>query len=465
MIPENSEAIPRLRRYTAKILGRFGIDQAVRWTLLTQCIRFITGPITMVLMLKFLTPEVQGYAYTFGSVLGLSVFLEMGFSQNILQFASHEFSKLGFDPKRRLEGDPTAHSRLVSLGRLSFKYYGIASVVFLGILLIVGNWFFATPQHVAISWEIPWILACVSSALALAFSPCWALLEGCNQIAEIERFRFYSALMLFTLTAIAMIAGWGLYAFVIPPLVGAFVNLSYLVIRWRKFFGAFTSPPSGSTISWKEEIWPFQWRIAISWASGYFIFSLITPIIFRTAGAAAAGRFGFTMQLIRMIAAISNSWTTTKLPTFGILVARKNWAELNSLWRKVTATSLIVASLGSVCLILGMEILPHFYPEISGRYAGGVVAFILCICMMLQLFTGSCAYYLRAFKVEPYMHISILNAVLSAVAIPLGASVWGLPGATAGYAIAIFTVAIPAYYIFIRKRAEYTNLEAGDCPI
>ena len=72
------------------LLAKLGVTRAVGWSLLAQGVRLLTGPLTMVLMLKYLTPEMQGYAYAFGSVLAISIFLELGFSQNILQFASHE---------------------------------------------------------------------------------------------------------------------------------------------------------------------------------------------------------------------------------------------------------------------------------------------------------------------------------------------------------------------------------------
>jgi O-antigen/teichoic acid export membrane protein len=447
------------RQLIASLAHKLGIDSAIRWTLLTQCIRFITGPITMLLMVHYLTPEIQGYAYTFGSVLGLSIFLEMGFSQNILQFASHEFAKLEIDHQHRLSGDSDALSRLVSLGRLSFKYYGIASVIFFICLVTGGTWFFKTSEHTDVSWGGPWLISCTAAAVGLFISPCWALIEGCNQIAKIECFRFYSSLLMFLMTAIALVLGFGLYALVIPSIFSLFVSCGYLVVKWRHFFTVFHSPPSGATISWKNEIWPFQWRIAISWASGYFIFSMITPVVFRMAGPSEAGRLGFTMQLVRMIAGISGSWTTTKLPLYGMLVARRNWAELNQVWKKVTLMTLGIATLGSIGMMISIEVAAHFYPKLSDRYAGAGVSTILCLSMIVQSYTSSGAYYLRAFKEEPYMKLSVLNALLSAILIPLFAYYWGMFGAATGYTAAIMILAIPAYLMFVEKRAEYTSEE------
>jgi hypothetical protein len=35
-------------------------------------------------------------------------------------------------------------------------------------------------------------------------------------------------------------------------------------------------------IDWWKEVWPFQWRIAISYACGFFIFQLFNPVLFST---------------------------------------------------------------------------------------------------------------------------------------------------------------------------------------
>jgi len=120
-----------------------GVDRAVFFSNAAQLTRLFTGPITMVLVLKYLTPEIQGYFYAFAGVVAMQVFLEMGFSQNILQFASHEFAKLHFTDAQTVAGDAVAKSRLISMGRLAFGYYAVAAAIFLLAVGIGGHIFFA----------------------------------------------------------------------------------------------------------------------------------------------------------------------------------------------------------------------------------------------------------------------------------------------------------------------------------
>ena len=444
-------------RYTfiRKIAGKAGIDHAIKWTLLTQMLRMATGPVTMVLMLKYLTPELQGYLYAFGSVLAISIFLELGFSQNILQFASHEFARLQLTPDRQLQGDGLALSRLTSLARLSFKYYGIAALLLFIATILGGSWFFRTSRDVGVAWQLPWLLACISSALSLVMNPCWSLLEGCNQIAEIACFRFWATFLTFGLSVITYIWGFGLYVGPVVALIGLAISIVYLCWRWRGFFQNFLRQPTLGVISWKQEIWPFQWRIALSWMSGYFLFSAVVPIIFRLAGPVDAGKYGFTMALVNTIAAVASSWCTTKLPQYGMFVSHQDWSGLRALWRRATAQSLLVALLGSIGMIATVALLSPVFPKLEGRYAGPVIATILCGCMLAQNFISSCAYVLRAFKQEPFVWVSLIGAILTASLIWVCTSQWGITGAAVGFAISYLIGFVPTFIIFRTKQLQF----------
>ncbi len=437
------------------ILHLFGVTRAVRWTLLTQGIRLLMGPMIMLLMLKHLSSSSQGYAYTFGSVLSVGIFLELGFSQNILQFASHEFSKLSFTPTGTLDGDTKAKSRLISLGRLSFKYYGVAALGFMVVLIVGGGWFFSSSEQVGVEWRGPWLVACFAASLSLLLNPCWSILEGCNRIAEVERFKFYSSIAGFLALAVGFMSGLGLYAVCLNTLVILILSVMYLALRHREFFKMFLHQPEDGVISWRNEIWPFQWRIAVSWMSGYFIFTIITPTVFRLAGPEAAGRVGFTLQLARLIASVASSWSTTRLPEFGILVAKGEWQKLFETWRSSTVMSVVISGIGSVIMILGMEAVIRFFPHIESRYGGIIAALYFCVSIVAQSLINSCAFYLRAFKEEPYMGLSVANAILSFMLITILTLKWQINGAAFGYMLATIIILPFAWLIYKKKGSDY----------
>ena len=86
------------------------------------------------------------------------------------------------------------------------------------------------------------------------------------------------------LDAAALVWGAGIYVSAIGAAFSLLLPAAYFGLRWRRFFAQFLTPPRHGRVSWKHEIWPFQWRIAVSWMSGYFIFDLINPVAFYFCG-------------------------------------------------------------------------------------------------------------------------------------------------------------------------------------
>src|SRR6478752_1973361 len=100
-----------------------GIDRAVFFAAASRLWTVGAGVITLFIVGTSFSPEIQGYYFTFFSIIGLLIFLELGLSQSLVQFASHEFARLSFDSGFRLSGDASALSRLQAFGRLALQWY------------------------------------------------------------------------------------------------------------------------------------------------------------------------------------------------------------------------------------------------------------------------------------------------------------------------------------------------------
>jgi O-antigen/teichoic acid export membrane protein len=440
-----------------------GVDRAVFFSNAAQMTRLFTGPITMLLVLRYLTPEIQGYFYAFAGVVAMQVFLEMGFSQNILQFASHEYAKLQFTPGGALKGDLVAHSRLISLGRLAFKYYAVAAGIFLVAVGIGGHLFFAIaaerdPAHHVVAWQGAWWIIAATAAGSLAINPAWSLLQGCNQVAVVAKFNFWAALAVFGANAVALISGAGIFASAIGAVFNLLVSVIYLLWRWRAFFRQFREQPQHGRVSWKHEIWPFQWRIAVSWMSGYFVFDLINPIAFYFCGAVEAGRLGMSLQLVNIISRVALTWITTKGPQFGMLVAQRAWGELDALWRRSTIQVFVFYLLGYGAFLVAVPLVGHWFPKIPARLAPFAVNVWLGGALVTQVLVGAMSMELRAHKKEPMMWVSVMAAVLSPLLMLLLVRHWGIVGEAAGYALALWVIFIPGCWIYRIKRLEYRRI-------
>ncbi|WP_423749249.1 hypothetical protein [Pseudomonas sp. VD9] len=80
------------------------LNHDFRNTAINQLWRLLSGPALLILVPIYLSPEAQGYWYTFISMAALAVFADMGFSAVLLLFASHEFAHLKFNSQKELSG-------------------------------------------------------------------------------------------------------------------------------------------------------------------------------------------------------------------------------------------------------------------------------------------------------------------------------------------------------------------------
>ena len=99
-----------------------------------------------------------------------------------------------------------------------------------------------------------------------------------------------------------------------------------------------------------KEIFPYQWKIALSWISGYFIFQLFNPVLFATEGAVVAGQMGMTLSVLNAVQAFSMSWMNTKVPRLSGLIEMKQYTELDAIFNKT------LKQMMTVCLVLLMGI-------------------------------------------------------------------------------------------------------------
>jgi hypothetical protein len=434
------------------LLKKVDIDRTVFIGILTRSWQFIAGPISMLLIVSRFSRELQGYYYTFGSLLALQVFVEVGIGQVILQFASHEWSKLSFDEKGYVRGDPDAFSRLASLGRIAFSWYFIGGIILVIALSIGGYVFFShSPSH-GIFWTFPWFALCVVTGATFCIVPVWSLLSGCNQIQAVYFYRLVAGFLSSLTVWIAIASGAGLWTGSIYSLVVLTWGIIFIWRKYRHFFKIFLRRTEGPIIKWKEEILPFQWRIALSWLSGYLAFSLFTPVLFKFQGPIVAGQMGMTWTLVGVVGSIAGIWIDTKTPQFGILVAQKNWVTLDKLILRAGMMSMFICIAGAGLLEVFIIGINCFFKVLSLRFLPPLQIGIFLVATILMQSTIPLSSYLRAHKKEPFMGLSIGIGVLVAISTIIGGKYYSSLGVAWGY-LAVNIIIVPyAFYVFFRCR-------------
>ena len=439
-----------MRDILAALVARLGIDQAVFYALLARGWRVVGGVISLLLIAKFLTPEIQGYYYTFQSLIALQVFVELGLVVVVVSVTSHEWAKLQLDEEGGIAGDPEALSRLVSFGRKLASWYGMAALLFFLLVTPSGAWFLSqkgSPE----GWLAPWLVTVLFQALLLWATPFQALFEGCNQVVAIQRFQFWQGLLVNVALWICLAVGAGLWS--VAALIGmqAASTIFYLGIVQRVFFLPFRRSPSGSRIDWKREVWPMQWRLAVQGVVNYFVYSLYTPVVFHYHGAVEAGRFGMTWQVFGVLQVLGLAWVQTRVPRFGMLIAQREFAGLDVLWRHTALVAIGVFALGMGAFLLFQVALNYFDIEFARRLLGIESTLLLLPTGVLALWVQCAASYWRAHKAEPLGFSAAIPGLIN------GALVWwlglnyGAAGAIAAYLVMLAMISAPLSLYLKRK--------------
>ncbi len=440
-----------------RVLMRFAeLDRAIFYGIVHKLWQAGTGPLTALLVIVCFSPEMQGFYYTFLSMLMLQVFAELGLGQVIIQFASHEWAHLRLNQEGYISGDPEAFSRLLSLGRFAIRWYSVAAVLTAAGLSIGGFVFFSHSTPTTITWASPWFALCLMSAVMLALIPAWALLEGCNQIAEVYRFRFVESALHTVALSTAIALGAGLWSPAISTAAKLVYNVTFLSGRYRGFFASFRLSSRGQRIGWRLELWSLQWKFALSWLAGYFCFSLFTPVAFRYHGAVVAGQVGLTLSMANGISAIATTWVFSKAPTFGVLIARRDHASLDDLMFRAARMGLIVAAGAASLAWLAVYLLNAWRSSLALRLLTPLPTGLFLMAVVLMQLSYPQSVYLRAHKQEPFLGLSIASAVL------IGLSTWilgrrfGPTGMAAGYAAVTAFIVVPVgTIIWLRCRARW----------
>jgi O-antigen/teichoic acid export membrane protein len=422
------------------LFHKFDVDRAVFFGLLRRGWNFCSEPVTVILIATKFTPELQGYYYTFATILALQVFVELGLGTVIIQFASHEWSKLNLDESGHIVGDRDSLSRLSSIGDFTRKWYLIAGIL-AAIGLGIGGYIFFSTSHNSISnWISPWFLLCLITGINICLVPVWSLLEGCNQIAQLYTFRFFQGLLTSISIWIAILIGADLWTASIAGITTLLGSFFFLRHRYWIFIKTLVlSKPDGPKIKWRADMFPMQWRIAVSWIGGYFIFSLFVPVLFKYHGPLVAGQMGMTWNIVGMIGAISYSWLSPRAPQFGILIAQKRYAELDKQLWKVTKIVVGVSAFMAFNIWLFVFLINALDYNIATRFASRILpplpTGLLVLAQFLFLVASPFSIYLRAHKKEPLMLSSLIYAVLVGCSTFFLGKYYSVIGMASGYLI------------------------------
>lgn len=438
----------------AKLAKLAGMDKAVAYSAGSRVVAALSGVASIFFIYRYLSDEQQGFYFTFGSIVALQVFFELGLTNIITQFVSHEYAHV----KEGGESAGGNMSRLAHLLRFSVKWYAVAATLYMLFILAAGFWFFRryTPDADSSLWMSPWILVSAASACNMFMAVILALLKGVDKVKEVSKVVFFQQLFMPVSIWIGLMCGLGLYVVGIGYFV-SFVTACVLIpgeglLRPLRELWRVTVK---ERVDYAKEIFPYQWRVSLSWASGYFVFQLFNPVLFATSGPVVAGQMGMTLAALNGISAFASSWIDTKVPLMSNLIALRRYPELDTVFRRISIQLVVICFLLLLLFVTFVEALKFLDFGLGYRFLPIVPMVMMCGAILANQIGNTWATYLRCHKREPLLANSLVGAVLCGASTLLLGRYCGVVGITGGYLAVRVVMVLWNYRVYVIKKKEW----------
>lgn len=417
----------------SRLLALF--DFHVQATLLLRVWTIAAGFLTVLAVPYWLSAEEQGFYFSFGSLIALQLFFELGLSYVVTQHTAAQLPFLSMKDGRII-GENVNVARVARLLYLTSRAYAVIALIFFISVGTAGTWFFASAKTTSVSWSVSWWLMVLMTAGNLLVSPWLATAQGLGRVGDVARIRTYQSIVGYVIAWTLMANGFGLFA--LPAITAASFagSLFWLYFKAkdiRHLASKGNEPNARTSISWRHELLPFQWRIAVSWMSGYFIFQLFTPITFYLFGAIAAGQIGFLMAITNSLSTLSMSWVHAKAPRITSLLANSEKPDAKALFRVQTIAASTSQVVAMTALIAVTVVAKNADLAWADRLPSIGILFSVALASICNQIIFSMAVFIRAHGVEALMWPTILTGFLTIAMLTVLAPV-GISAAMVGYA-------------------------------
>lgn len=372
-----------------------------------------SGLLTVVLVARFLTPIQQGWYYSFLSLAAIYTLFDLGLSIVIIQLTAHFFVSTKWLSKGHTSGE-SSH-QFHALLSLSARIYLALAIAFLVLLFPAGCVFFlhhgsadALPLN---TWLPAWSVLCAATATGILALPFLAVIEGSGRVREAYQVRLAQGVIGALGAWVAIACGKGLWAPALPAIAAPMIAAIWLLLQRPGLLSVARRASPGAHMSWRTEIWPLQWRIGLSWLSGYLLTQIYTPLLFHTQGAVVAGQMGLSLTIANMLGLLAQSWMARRIPAMAQAASRRDWPRLDTLFKHDFRISTLAFIAGALVLC-GMRFLLD-----RTAYATRVLPFwpfagLLGVALLNNVI-GMLAAQLRSFRREPLVWVAVAGACLT----------------------------------------------------
>lgn len=378
-------------------------------------IRMLSGPLTILIVSAFLTIEEMGFYYTFYSFVTMALLFEVGVGYVLKQFYSHEVK---LDASGKLEYE--SQVRINHIFRFSVHWYSVVVIAYVTGISILG-WFYFSDYTGDVEWQAPFFLLVFMTGIRIFVNVFDSYLDGMQHQEVVNAIRLFSTLLAAFTLWLFIYLGFGLLSIALSQLASA-LAIIVMVIGYRSTVFTYLSNEFSENYSFKEQfrgIFPLFGRTSLVWFFGYFFWNSFTLIAFRIYGAEFAGRIGLSVSMARGGFDIASSFLNNQRTVFANLIANNKVDQSLIIFRKYFIVAIVVLFSGYSAFFVIYQIFPDFY--LFNKALDTEQLITLFLFFFITLITSSLNNLVRAYKIEPFVLLSIYSACFVPLAFFIGA--------------------------------------------
>jgi len=388
-------------------LARSQADRDFGSAVLVRISGTMVAALSAVLLVTHLSPEEQGYWYTFASILSIAAFAEMGAGQILMRCVAREVSKL--------QSNPIALNRLQNIFRFgAFMASGVCLITTV-VSLLVGLWWLPSAGVDGISWQGPWLLAAIASAPTIFLGFANSYFEGWQLVTAANLRRTVASW--FSLGALWFVfaLGGGLLAFGLSRLSATVYGLIHVFVSNQNLIKTHNlAKKSPKVFEPRTEYWPLQLRYGLTWATGIMVNGLYAPLVFRFDGAVSAGQYGMSLSIVSIISGLATSLIGARQAKLAAMAGVSDHGNMRRLLCEIIKFSALAFLAGSAALFLILFWAPEWALRYTERLLPLSDLLLLLIAQFFWLFITIYTTYVRSFNIEPFVKLAWWHAAFSA---------------------------------------------------
>jgi hypothetical protein len=350
-----------------------------------------------------LSLEEMGFYYTFFSFIVMTQLFEVGIGFVLKQFYSH-------DCKYDEQGVLSDHSLIKSskLFIFSCQWYTGLAILYLAVLIPLSDFYYIDYEG-EIEWEGPLFLLLFITSLKLISNIIDTYLDGMQKQVILQKARLLSSITMSLSLWVLIGLDYHLYSIGFSLLISIAIFI-FFVLYYHKDIDFKLSNNRGnySFLEQFKEVFPLLSRSSLVWFFGYFFWNGFTLLGFHLYGASAAGQIGFSIAIAKGAYDVANSFSVNQRTVIVHRISNDKTKEAIGIFFKYSIFSLCLLTFGYL-LIISVKIYLNDF-EILSKMLDTKNLIILFLYYIFILIMTNVNNFVRAFKIEPFVYLSIYNS-------------------------------------------------------